>query len=120
MDVSRLVVFLRAINVGGHNVKMEHLRSLITGYGFSAVETFIASGNVIVDGGRRTPADDFAFVGRELHWLVREGFQTGSPMLRWCVWHRARAHPATSRPFASWPRSTPLDRPAVATYGAQP
>ncbi len=144
-DVSQLVAFLRAINVGGHNVRMEHLRSLISGYGLSGVETFIASGNVIVDGGRRSPADvesllemrlaadlgypvgtfvrtsaelaavvaaqpfsaapgryyvtflkdapsadvaarllmmrsaadDFAFVGRELHWLVREGFQTG-------------------------------------------
>jgi len=31
--VVRLVAFLRAINVGGHNVKMEHLRSLISGYG---------------------------------------------------------------------------------------
>ncbi|MGI8628215.1 MAG: DUF1697 domain-containing protein [Geodermatophilaceae bacterium] len=142
--MARLIAFLRAINVGGHNVKMEHLRSLISRYGMSAVETFIASGNVILDGGRRTPAnvetlletrleadlgfpvgtfvrtdgqvadivaaqpfsvalgryyvtflktapsaeatavlldlrseaEDFAVVGREVHWLVREGFES--------------------------------------------
>ncbi|HUS09257.1 MAG TPA: DUF1697 domain-containing protein [Pyrinomonadaceae bacterium] len=41
--------FLRAINVGGHTVKMDYLRSLFEGLGFSNVETFIASGNVIFD-----------------------------------------------------------------------
>lgn len=142
--MARLVAFLRAINVGGHNVKMEHLRSLVSGYGLTAVETFIASGNVIADGGRRKPAnlerlletrleadlgypvatfvrtpgelaetvavqpfaaapgryyvtflrnapsaevtagllalrsaaEDFAVVEREVHWLVREGFES--------------------------------------------
>ena len=43
----KYVAFLRAINVGGHTVKMEHLRSLFETLGFSNVETFIASGNVI-------------------------------------------------------------------------
>jgi uncharacterized protein (DUF1697 family) len=43
----KYVAFLRAINVGGHTVKMDHLRSLFEGLGFSNVETFIASGNVI-------------------------------------------------------------------------
>lgn len=157
-----LLAFLRAINVGGHNVKMEHLRSLISGYGLCGVETFIASGNVIVDGGRRKPAqveslletrleadlgypvgtfvrtadevadivaaqpfsaavgryyvtflknrpaaestaallalrseaEDFVVVGRELHWLVRDGFEsrlTGSQ----AVW--AAFGPGTTR-----------------------
>ena len=45
----RLIAFLRAINVGGHNVKMDHLRGLFESLGFSNVETFIASGNVIFD-----------------------------------------------------------------------
>jgi len=39
--------FLRAINVGGHNVKMDALRDLFIAMGFSNVETFIASGNVV-------------------------------------------------------------------------
>jgi uncharacterized protein (DUF1697 family) len=41
------VAFLRAINVGGHTVKMDTLRTLFEEMGFSQVETFIASGNVI-------------------------------------------------------------------------
>jgi uncharacterized protein (DUF1697 family) len=45
----RYVAFLRAINVGGHNVKMDTLRRLFETMGFANVETFIASGNVIFD-----------------------------------------------------------------------
>lgn len=45
----KYVAFLRAINVGGHIVKMGHLRQLFENLGFSNVETFIASGNVIFD-----------------------------------------------------------------------
>lgn len=51
--VSRYVAFLRAINVGGHTVKMEHLRRLFASLGYTNVETFIASGNVIFDGPAR-------------------------------------------------------------------
>jgi len=45
----KYVAFLRAINVGGHTVKMDHLRSLFAAMGFSNVETLIASGNVIFE-----------------------------------------------------------------------
>ena len=45
----KYVAFLRAINVGGHTVKMDYLRSLFAALGFTNVETFIASGNVIFD-----------------------------------------------------------------------
>ncbi len=45
----KYVAFLRAINVGGHTVKMDHLRGLFEALGFANVETFIASGNVIFD-----------------------------------------------------------------------
>lgn len=47
--MTRYVAFLRAINVGGHVVKMDHLRQLFESLGFSNVETFIASGNVIFE-----------------------------------------------------------------------
>jgi uncharacterized protein (DUF1697 family) len=47
--MQRYIAFLRAINVGGHTVKMEYLRTLIEALGFSKVETFIASGNVIFE-----------------------------------------------------------------------
>jgi uncharacterized protein (DUF1697 family) len=43
----RYLAFLRAINVGGHNVMMEKLRREFEALGCRAVETFIASGNVI-------------------------------------------------------------------------
>ena len=45
----KYVAFLRAINVGGHTVKMDYLRSLFAALGLANVETFIASGNVIFD-----------------------------------------------------------------------
>lgn len=43
----KYIALLRAINVGGHNVKMQQLRALFEELGFTGVETFIASGNVI-------------------------------------------------------------------------
>lgn len=49
--------FLRAINVGGHTVKMDVLRSLFEECGCSNVETFIASGNVIFEAGSNTPGE---------------------------------------------------------------
>lgn len=47
--MTRYFTFLRAINVGGHTVKMDVLRQLFESLGFSNVETFIASGNVIIE-----------------------------------------------------------------------
>jgi uncharacterized protein (DUF1697 family) len=52
--MEKYVAFLRAINVGGHVVKMDHLRSVVAGIGVSRVETFIASGNVIFDSAARS------------------------------------------------------------------
>jgi uncharacterized protein (DUF1697 family) len=45
----KAVALLRAINVGGHVVKMDRLKKLFQQAGFTGVETFIASGNVIFD-----------------------------------------------------------------------
>jgi uncharacterized protein (DUF1697 family) len=47
--MTRYFAFLRAINVGGHVVKMDRLREIFESLGFSTVETFIASGNVIFE-----------------------------------------------------------------------
>jgi uncharacterized protein (DUF1697 family) len=49
----RYVAFLRAINVGGHTVKMDRLRALFEELGFDNVKTFIASGNVLFDSAAR-------------------------------------------------------------------
>jgi uncharacterized protein (DUF1697 family) len=45
----KYAAFLRATNLGGHTVKMDDLRRLFEAMGFSNVETFIASGNVIFE-----------------------------------------------------------------------
>jgi uncharacterized protein (DUF1697 family) len=47
--MNRYIAFLRAINVGGHTVKMDRLRALFEELGLARVETFIASGNVIFE-----------------------------------------------------------------------
>jgi uncharacterized protein (DUF1697 family) len=54
--MARYVAFLRAINVGGHVVKMDALRAHFENMGFQKVATFIASGNVVFD----TPLGDAA------------------------------------------------------------
>ena len=56
MSPPRAVAFLRAINVGGHVVKMDKLRSLFTALGLRDVETFIASGNVVFAPGKGSVA----------------------------------------------------------------
>src|SRR5262245_17303086 len=50
--MQRYFAFLRAINVGGHTVKMDQLRTLFQALGYANVATYIASGNVIFE----TPA----------------------------------------------------------------
>ncbi len=50
------MAFLRAINVGGHTVRMEALRALFESMGAENVQTFIASGNVVFDARAGDPA----------------------------------------------------------------
>lgn len=47
--MTQYFAFLRAINVGGHTVKMDFLRQAFEQLNFARVETFIASGNVIFE-----------------------------------------------------------------------
>lgn len=54
--MNRYIAFLRAINVGGHIVKMDHLRGLFESLGLLNVETFIASGNVIFETNEKNAA----------------------------------------------------------------
>ena len=52
----RFVALLRAINVGGRNVKMDRLREIFVGLGFDDVSTYIASGNVLFSAPAAIPA----------------------------------------------------------------
>ena len=63
----RFVAFLRAINVGGHTVKMQALREHFETLGFSGVETVIASGNVLFNARTRDAAALERRIERHLH-----------------------------------------------------
>ena len=54
--MARYIAFMRGINVGGHQVKMDDLRKWFEALEFDNVATFIASGNVIFEAGRAKPA----------------------------------------------------------------
>jgi uncharacterized protein (DUF1697 family) len=60
--MARYIAFLRAINVGGHVVTMERLRTVFAEMGYPKAETFIASGNVIFE----TRAKDIAAVEKRV------------------------------------------------------
>ena len=65
----KYIAFLRAINVGGHHtVKMDFLRRLFESLGFSNVETFIASGNVVFE----TTSKNAQALEREIEKSLRE------------------------------------------------
>jgi uncharacterized protein (DUF1697 family) len=53
--LTRHIAFLRAINVGGHVVKMDQLRTLFEQLSLADVQTFIASGNVVFGAARKAP-----------------------------------------------------------------
>jgi len=55
--MSKFIAFLRAMNVGGHTVKMDRLREVFSSMGYSNVETFIASGNIIFASNTKDPSD---------------------------------------------------------------
>jgi uncharacterized protein (DUF1697 family) len=63
----RFFAFLRAINVGGRNITMEELRRLFEAMGFTGVESFIASGNIIFS----TPAKDASKLAEKIEDRLR-------------------------------------------------
>jgi uncharacterized protein (DUF1697 family) len=70
----RWVALLRAVNLGARNkVPMAELRSLLTEAGFGSVRTYIASGNVLLDGPRAR-----ATVAGELEHLIAEAFEVST------------------------------------------
>jgi len=75
------VALLRAVNVGGTGkLAMADLKKLCHGAGFGQVQTYIASGNVVFESERDSPAVKaaleahlFAFAGKPIGVLVRTG-----------------------------------------------
>ena len=68
--MTKYIAFLRAINVGGHVVKMGELRREFESLGLSNVETFIASGNVIFE----SPARSSAALERKIEAQLKKAF----------------------------------------------
>ena len=54
--MARLIALLRAVNVGGRKLPMAELRSLAAELGWSDVETYIQSGNMVFTAPGRTEA----------------------------------------------------------------
>ena len=53
------VIFLRGINVGGHNkLPMAELRASLSGAGFETVKTYIQSGNIILNANKSMTLED--------------------------------------------------------------
>jgi uncharacterized protein (DUF1697 family) len=95
VPMPRYVALLRAINVGGHTVKMDRLRALFEALGFARVETFIASGNVIFE----SPETDAAGLERriEAHLHASLGYAVATFL-------RTPAELASAAAFAPFPR----------------
>ena len=72
----RYAAFLRAINVGGHVVKMDRLRTLFEQMNLSNVKTVIASGNVLFDSPLKNGAALEQKIERQLHMSLGYGVAT--------------------------------------------
>jgi uncharacterized protein (DUF1697 family) len=92
---SRFVALLRAINVGGHVVKMETLRKHFTRLRFANVETFIASGNVLFDAPGAEPRELEEQIAMELERLL------GYPVATFVRSPAEIASVVTHEPFAT-------------------
>ena len=66
--MSVYVAFLRAINVGGHNVKMKTLCDLFISLGLTNVTSFKASGNIIFETEKKENAknNSFSFLDKKI------------------------------------------------------
>jgi uncharacterized protein (DUF1697 family) len=84
--LTRYLVLLRGINVGGKNkVPMAALRELLEGLGYSDVATYIASGNVILTSVR--PAKE---IKRQIEEALPQAFRLDSELISVLVLTRAQ------------------------------
>ncbi len=111
MPAQKFIAFLRAINVGGHVVKMDRLRHLFEGISFDNVETFIASGNVIFD----APTDDAralevrieSHLQTSLGYAVSTFLRTPEEMVRVMTYQPFPAAPGDSTLYIGFLAATP-------------
>jgi len=98
--VSRSVLLLRAVNVGGHNrVPMAELRELLAANApLTHVSTYIASGNIICD----EPQDAAAACAR-VRELIAAEFHVDTPVIPRT--HRELVDAESAQPFADGPEN---------------
>ena len=72
------VALLRAVNLGSRNkVSMPKLRDALEAADFTAVKTYVNSGNVVLDSRLRSPAK----VGRAVHDVILDHFGVDTPVM---------------------------------------
>lgn len=72
------VALLRAVNLGARNkVPMPELRTALEAEGFTAVRTYVNSGNVVFDSTLRSPAK----VGQQVHDVILDQFGVDTPVI---------------------------------------
>jgi uncharacterized protein (DUF1697 family) len=94
---SKLIAFMRALNVGGHTVKMDALRALFGELGFAGVESFIASGNIIFDAPRGARPNGLAKLERRIEAHLEAAL--GYPVATFLRTPQALAEAAAYAPF---------------------
>ena len=99
----RYFAFLRAINISGRTVKMDALRAHFEALGFQAVETFIASGNVIFQTAVNDPKALVQSI--ETHLLATLG-------------HEVKTFLRTDAELAAIARYKPFEESRIQTAGA--
>ncbi|WP_028284268.1 DUF1697 domain-containing protein [Olleya marilimosa] len=73
-----LFVFLRGINVGGHNkIAMQDLRQMLTDLGFKDVKTHIQTGNIVL----KTQLNDKIAIATKIEQSILESFGLNIPTL---------------------------------------
>jgi uncharacterized protein (DUF1697 family) len=114
----KLIAFLRAINVGGHNVTMEVLREHFEALGLRNVETFIASGNVIFETASKNIEAAEQKIEAQLHkslgYEVKTFIRTDSEVARIAVYQPFEAaHIQPAKAFVVGFLAAPLDAAAT-------
>ena len=107
----RFIAFLRAINVGGRHVKMAALRGHVAALGYGRVESFIASGNLLLD------APDGERATHERH--IEEGLRAALGF-EVATFLRTPAEVAALAAHAPFPGADPRDTPYVALFRHPP
>ena len=76
--MTRFVVLLRGVNVGGHNrLPMAELRQALTDDGLESVRTYIQSGNIVLD----SPTDEVEVVAARVRSVIARGFALDIPVI---------------------------------------